>query len=158
MLRLFIALIGTLLAHIPAAALACSYEERCDVQVTQGEIPCVTISADPDGCSIIATLTCPRRDAPTLTLDNSQTIVFEQLTQNSFYIGYASPEGDPHTITWSRGEAQGEVALLLTDRPYEENPCGGWYCATSPQTPAAPLTALLPLMVGLLAWRRRRKN
>jgi MYXO-CTERM domain-containing protein len=154
---LFTALSSALLLH-STAALACSYDERCDVQVTRGEIPCVTISADADGCNIVATLTCPRRDAPTLTLDNGQTIVFEQLTEERFFIDYLEGTTERRALTWSRGEEQGEVALLLTDIPYEENPCDGCYCATSSRTPAAPLGALLPLLLGALTWRRARKN
>jgi MYXO-CTERM domain-containing protein len=155
---LFTALSSALLLH-STAALACSYDERCDVQVTRGEIPCVTISADADGCNIVATLTCPRRDAPALTLDSGQTLVFEQLTEQYISGGYVPPETPTtRTITWSRGEEQGEVALLLTDIPYEENPCDGCYCATSSRTPAAPLGALLPLLLGALTWRRARKN
>jgi hypothetical protein len=160
---LFTALSSALLLH-STAAWACESWDPCAVKVTHGEIPCVTISEGADNCRIIATLTCPRRDAPTLTLDNGQTIVFEQFNEGSFDLLAANPEQPARTITWTRDEERGEVTVSVTAKPaqrssdsFDMSSCGdGPMCtATTPQLPAAPLTGLLPLMVGLLAWRRR---
>lgn len=151
---LIIPSLALLLTATPA--LACDVEARCALVELTGEVPCVELTLVEQGCYIEAALTCTPDQAPSLSLNGDTAVIPAPERPRQLYIGYSDPDRQPSTLSWTRADQSGAVSIRTVNKPYEDDPCDDdTFCAaTSPQRPAAPLTALFPMILGALLWRR----
>jgi hypothetical protein len=150
-----IALIAAITAAA-APALACTPLPRCALVEMTGEVPCVELRLEEQGCYIEATLTCASNQAPDIWISSDPLAthsgqgypIFLELDDTYNY----------RSLSWTLGDQSGVVDIYTKELPYEDDPCGGFLCAaTPPQRPAAPLAALLPIILGALISRRRSR-
>jgi MYXO-CTERM domain-containing protein len=152
------------------AAFACKPAIPCKVESITGEIPCVEANIN-SGCIVGLKWSCGEAAGEvTLTRDDGLSVVLSAANpETSATLGDDDRPTTTTTtqtnISWSSAEQSGVITVEYAERAsgvMRPSPCSAFNdddasCAVSaPQNPAAPLTALLPLLLGALMWRRRR--
>jgi hypothetical protein len=102
---------------------------------------------------------CPDSEAETtIILDDGTRFTMDATIKGWMTMYVGSDDSPMKTITsqrrinWLSGAQSGELLVEYTERV--SSTCGDC-AAVPPQRPAAPLTALLPMILGALLWRRR---
>jgi hypothetical protein len=163
-MRTLLILLSLCLYATPAAADCEPPPYECDIRFdadVAGE--CIVLKQDANSsCAIFAKNFCASGTLYITTRDGEFELPPSLESEVAIYNAISDAPPMTYSIAWRVVRSGIESSGTRTADLRSKKPVGGGcddsdpFCAASaPRTPAAPLTALLPLMVGLLAWRRR---